>query len=319
MIITGNKEKIIIKIFTILIFSLVIFSLWTWIYYIPQKVKLNAAVDDKYEFLDPLRKVVDKKDRLIGFENLREELNKYGQDPNNVISIYFEYLPTGGNISVNKDVAFYPASLVKIPMSIAVMKKIEKEEWKLSNELILMASDKNPGFGQLYKESIGTRFSIENLLKELLINSDNTAHQIFYRNISNDELFKVHEHLGIEDAYNSKGAITVKNFSTFFRSLYMASYLNAENSNYLLKVMSQSSAKEYLSAGLPEDIIFAHKIGVDEEKKIYSDSGIVYINKRPYLLTVAILNKTNQTEGDTKKIMHEISSKVYEYISTQYE
>lgn len=59
------------------------------------------------------------------------------------ISIYFEYLNTGANISINQDLRILPASLIKVPLAMAVMKKIERGEWLLSNELILMKEDRD--------------------------------------------------------------------------------------------------------------------------------------------------------------------------------
>jgi len=44
-------------------------------------------------------------------------------------SVYFEYLPTGANISINKDAEFFPASLLKVPVAMAIAKKIDKREW----------------------------------------------------------------------------------------------------------------------------------------------------------------------------------------------
>lgn len=75
--------------------------------------------------------------------------------------------------------------------------------------------------------------------------------------------------------------------------------------------MSEEKFKDYLGSGIPENVTFAHKIGVDTDKKIYLDSGIIYLENRPYILTVMTKSKTEQ---QAKDIMKDISSKVFNYV-----
>src|SRR3989344_4750530 len=89
--------------------------------------------------------------------------DKYKADQN--VSVYFEYLPTGASISINKDAEFYPASLLKVPVAMTVAKKIEKGEWKWTNELVLMSTDKDDKFGTLYKEPANSTHTIEDIVR----------------------------------------------------------------------------------------------------------------------------------------------------------
>lgn len=73
-------------------------------------------------------------------EKFREIVEKNGSEH---ISLYFEYLNTGANISINPDLRILPASLIKVPLAMAVMKKVERGEWRLSNELVMMKDDRD--------------------------------------------------------------------------------------------------------------------------------------------------------------------------------
>src|SRR3989344_3564551 len=144
--------------------------------------RAESAGGDKYNLLNPARKFIKQEDLIINFQPLRDYLNdKYEADQN--VSVYFEYLPTGSNISINKDAEFYPASLLKVPIAMTVAKKIERGEWKWTNELVLMPSDKNKGFGALYKESSNSTHTIDELVRRALSDSDNTANFILVRNL----------------------------------------------------------------------------------------------------------------------------------------
>ena len=274
------------------------------------KPKSSDVVKDKYNLLNPAREFIKQEDLIINFQPLRDYLNdKYEADPN--ISIYFEYLPTGSNISMNKDAEFYPASLLKVPVAMAVAKKIEKGNWKWTNELVLMSTDKDDKFGTLYKEKTNTTHTIEDLIKRSLVDSDNTAHFILVRNLEMEEIEDVYSHIGLDSFLETNGSLSAKRYSVIVRALYSASYANEDNSQKLLSYLSQSSFYNYIQSGLPQDILFSHKIGVDEDKKIYLDSGIVYEKDRPYILTVMI---KDETEQKAKEIIKDISEKVYNYV-----
>ena len=264
----------------------------------------------KYSLLNPMRKFVKQEDLIINFQPLRDYLNeKYGVDSK--ISIYFEYLPTGSNISFNKDAEFYPASLLKVPVAMAVAKKIERGDWKWTNELVLMSPDKDEHFGDLYKEKTGATFTIEELVRRSLSDSDNTAHFILIRNLEVEEISDVYSHMGLERFLSTEGKMSAKQYSVLLRSLYNASYISENNSQKLLSYLSQSEFNDFLQSGLPADIVFSHKIGIADDTITYLDSGIAYVKNRPYLLTVMAQDKEKEI---AKNIMKNISEKVYNYV-----
>lgn len=284
---------------------------WGYFFYVPQRIALNekAEVDD-FRFLNPARHLSDAKDLIINFQPLRDELSKYETDAR--VSIYFEYLKTGANIAVNKDAEFYPASLLKVPVAMAVAKKIEKGEWRWSNELVLMSADKDDKFGNLHKEPTGKTFTIEELVRRSISDSDNTAHFMLVRNLEIEEMKEVYDHMGLEGFLETEGSLSAKRYSVIFRTLYSSSYLTGEDSQKLLSYLSQSPFNYYIQAGLPENVTFAHKIGTDIDKKVYLDSGIVYAKNRPYIITVMTKNNGEQ---EAKEIMKNVSEKAYDYVS----
>jgi beta-lactamase class A len=303
---TGKKK---FPVLLILIFLLAASNLAT-IFYLVAKKPTSAGELARYPFLSPTREFYDKDDLIVNIQPLRDEFNAIGRNPN--ISIYFELLNTGANIATNKDLAIWPASLMKIPIAMAVMKKVEKGQWRLDNELILYDEDKDDKFGQLYKEPAGKRFTIESLPNEMLVNSDNTARTIFMRNLDKEEIDEVLLHLGIDDIFNTDNQVTGKKYSIFWRALFTASYLEPEHSQKLIDLMTLSPAKSYLAGGIADGVKFSHKIGVVYKENIYADSGIVYVPNRPYILTVMI---QNIEEKEVEKIFHDISAKAYQYVS----
>ena len=283
-------------------------------YFFASLAKDKVALS-KYSFLNPARTIIDQKDLIINFQPLRDYLNdKYENDTN--VSIYFEYLPTGANISLNKDAEFYPASLLKVPVAMAAAKKIERGEWRWTNELVLMSTDKDDKFGTLYKEPSNSMFAIKEIVRRSLSDSDNSAHFILVRNLEMDEMKDVYDHMGLDGFLKTEGSLSAKKYSVMMRALYSSSYLNEEDSQMLLTYLSQSPFNNYIQQGLPAGTPFAHKIGVDDERKIYLDSGIIYVLGRPYLLTVMTRKKEQEI---AQKIMADISEKAYNYVKSYEE
>ncbi|MEK9184057.1 MAG: serine hydrolase, partial [Patescibacteria group bacterium] len=168
-----RKYNIIIISLVVLVVGLAAGNVWAIFYYVPMQAnQVGEQIKNKYKFLNPMRNLIKQEDLIINFQPLRDYLkDKYAADQN--ISVYFEYLPTGASIAINKDAEFYSASLLKVPVAMAVAKKIEKSEWKWTNELVLMSPDKDEHFGNLYKEKTGATFTIEELIRRSLSDSDN--------------------------------------------------------------------------------------------------------------------------------------------------
>lgn len=268
-----------------------------------------------YSLVDPSRRFVRQEDLIVNLQPLRDSLNRaYQNDP--AVSLYFEYLPTGANISINKDTTFYPASLLKVPVAVAVAKKIERGEWKWTNELVLLAGDRDALFGTLYLEPTNSTHTIEELVARSLVESDNTAHFILLRNLETEEIESVYEHIGLKDFFDTDGSISAKQYSVIFRMLYTSSYLSPEYSNKLLRLMTKSSFGEFVQQSLPDEAVFAHKIGMATDRGVYVDSGIVYAPSRPYIITVMV---AASDEIAARRVMADISNSVYTYITSYVE
>ena len=304
-------RKIVFITLIALIVVLAATNTWAIFYYAPSLAGNSENYsNDKYNLLNPARKFIKQEDLIINFQPLRDYLNdKYEADQN--VSIYFEYLPTGASISINKDAEFYPASLLKVPVAMTVAKKIEKGEWKWTNELVLLSTDKDDKFGTLYKEPANSTHTIEDIVQRSLSDSDNTAHFILVRNLEMEEMRDVYDHMGLGGFLETEGSLSAKRYSVMVRALYAGSYISDENSQKLLTYLTQSPFDYYIQSGLSQDVPFAHKIGVDADKKVYLDSGVVYTQSRPYILTVMTKNKDEQK---AKEIMKDISEKAYNYV-----
>lgn len=287
------------------------------------QIKTNVYTSEKsknpYKFLDPYRYSLDDKDVITNIQATREYLREIIAEEKDVeMSLYFEMLNTGANISINPDTRIYPASLVKLPVALAAVKKVESGGWNWTNELVFLPEDHDKRSGQLFNNPIGTRFTIERLVEEALVNSDNTAFLMLNRNLTDGDLDKVIEATGLYDLTDQEGRFSAKEYTRLMRSLYVSSFLHPDNSERILEYLSSATFDQYLSQGIPEGVRFAHKYGENIEENIFSDSGIVYVPNRPYMITVMIKSdQKNVAEAreHAKSLFKKISQRIYEDIS----
>jgi hypothetical protein len=298
--------------FFILILNLAFFG---WFFGIRDGSFVNFK--NEHPLIDPSRSFIDQKNFIINLQPLRIELRKLvAEQKNKDISLYFEFLNTGANIAINQDIKVWPASFPKLPVAMAVVKKVEKGIWSFNQEFELLEQDKDNHYGFLFNQPAGTKFKLEELLKYILVYSDNTAYKILLRNLSDEELNEVTTDLGLEELFTSEGLVSAKEYSRLFRSLYTSSFLKRENSEKILNFLGHTELKNFLAQGIPNGVFFSHKFGIDRANHSYLDSGLVFVPNRPYLITVAIrgLGAPGE-EGEINDFMKSVGELTYKYIS----
>lgn len=91
------------------------------------------------------------------------------------IGVYVRDLDSGTSASYQGSERWYIASMVKVPVAIAVLRGVERGQYKLGTRLTLRAGDYLDGAGRTNSQSVGTALSIRYLLEQMMKYSDNTA------------------------------------------------------------------------------------------------------------------------------------------------
>jgi beta-lactamase class A len=238
-------------------------------------------------------------------------------------SVYFRDLNNGPWIGINETEEFSPASMLKVPMMMSIFKLAEANKTILQENIkVTMGNSTIEQFFQppdVIKN--GNSYTIEDLVSRMIVNSDNSALNELYNFIGSDLTFKLYSDIGLSviNMENKENFMSVKNYASFFRILYNASYLNKEFSEKSLELLANVSFKNGLRAGVPENIVIAHKFGeriidATRENQLH-DCGIVYYPNRPYLLCIMNRGKDFSKMSDFIK---KISEFVYNEVNKQY-
>lgn len=232
-------------------------------------------------------------------------------------AVYFRDLNNGPWLGVNEETNFTPASLMKVPLMIAVLRNQEIERNLLKKKLAYHAPQVlNQNIGERMNFIDSKEYTIEQFMEYAITYSSNEAAEYLLENVDGEILKKVFHDFNIPDpsAGDEENFMSVRSYASFFRILYNASYLEKNNSEKALEILSQSKFKDGIVAGLPADVPVAHKFGerryMDDgrEVKQLHDCGIVYARNRNYLLCIM----TRGDDFDKQKILiSDISKAVY--------
>jgi len=239
-------------------------------------------------------------------------------------SVYYRDLNNGPWFGVNEKEYFSPASLIKVPVLIAYLKDAESDSSLLNKKII---NTKTFDYSQqnitpTLMLELNKEYTIEDLLNRMIIYSDNAAYELLLDNIDNSKIFNVYKDLDVDisKAQNDPNGniITVKDYSSFFRILFNASYLNQKMSEKALNILSQTQYSKGLVAGVPTNTSISHKFGerqfLPSREKQLHDCGIVYLTKKPYLLCVM---SRSSDFNQAANFIKEVSKTVYNYISKE--
>jgi beta-lactamase class A len=91
------------------------------------------------------------------------------------LGVYVRDLDTGAALSYRADETWYLASMVKVPVAIAVLRGVERGDYTLDTTLRLRAGDYVDGAGPTKRHAPGTALSIRYLIEQMIVYSDNTA------------------------------------------------------------------------------------------------------------------------------------------------
>lgn len=313
-----------------LLASLVILLLWilslgiTWFW---SAGETKSKADKLYPLINPRLRNLSQEERaskaFVTLVPLRDELFTFLGDEKNDVAFYVEDLNTGAWSGWQERTNFIPASLVKVPISIGVMKKIDQNQWALDTELNIKPEYKNKHFGTLWKEEDNNPIAVRELLEQMLSYSDNTATNVLFNNLSREEREAVYYHIGIsniEANTDNKSELlfndlTPRNLASMFRALYNATYLTRESSNYLLQILTDTKFDSLIPTKIPPGILVAHKMASLNDTslsqlKVYHDCGIVFYPGHPYLFCVLT---RNQEKDSSIKVITGAGGIIYDY------
>jgi beta-lactamase class A len=227
----------------------------------------------------------------------RQEIEGY----NGVAGLYVWDLNKGFGYGIRPDEQFFTASIIKVPVMVAVYREVDEGKLSFSQEIEIKEEDWAAGAGWLQWEKAGTKQTVGDLLLLMMTQSDNVATNALVRTVGGaDHINEVARSLGAEDTMlyqkvsSERGAVpaldnrsTPRDMATMLQKIAEGKAASEKSCGYMIDLMYQDQLDWWLDAGLPAGVEAANKAGW--LYRVYDEVGIVESGGHNYV--VAILSK----------------------------
>jgi beta-lactamase class A len=115
--------------------------------------------------------------------DLRARIEQITASINAVWGIYIKCLETGDEIALNADTPMDTMSVIKVPLMVEAFRQAQGGTLSLDERVTLTAADRIPGTGVLFMLDAGASLTIRDLIRLMIVVSDNTATDVLYRRI----------------------------------------------------------------------------------------------------------------------------------------
>lgn len=294
---------------------------------IPPPISIRNK-EPEYKYINSVLFTEVNKSQYPDMDTLESKMNSYiksaiSDNEATKVSVYFRYLNNGHWTGVNEDDKYSPGSMLKVAILLGYLRSSEEDPNILYKRLNYVATLDS---GQYYKPDQPLKtgnYSVKELLDAMIIESDNTAADVLVANDSRDyeDLYKIFQLPLPSSNPETTDFMSAHSYSSLFRVLYNASYLSSSVSDQALKLLTYTTFKKGLVAGVPEGTTVAHKFGEHRntvggevvELELH-DCGIIYNPDNPYFLCVMTKgNDFPKLEG----VISGMSSLVYNYVTNK--
>ena len=210
--------------------------------------------------------------------------------------------------AVNADTIYPTASMVKIPILIGVMHKINKGE--LNYHQAMTYTDSlfySEGDDMLASYKSGEKIDLAKVLMLMMSTSDNAA-SLWLQGLAGGGVLinKYMDSLGMKNTrVNSRtegrkenwkqygwGQTTPRELATVMKMIVENKIINKIISERMLRLMGRQYWDEYALSQIPPNIFVADKGGAVDESR----SEVLYVNgKRPYIFCICTKNNKDQS------------------------
>ena len=214
------------------------------------------------------------------------------------------------------------ASVIKLPIMLEAMERVKAETMDLDEIHILTDSEKVGGDGVLKTYSHRSRISYRDLLRLMLIYSDNTATNIFINELGLDAINARIRRVGLTKSrlnrvmmdtlaakQGRENFVTAGEMNTLLTKIYRHNVATPALCEEMLTILKQNDDSLTIPRLLPPGTVVAHKTGT--LTYVRGDAGVVYAAK-PFVLSVFV---EDIPTAEAERIIAEIALLCYTYLS----
>lgn len=252
---------------------------------------------------------------------LQKEFETTIKNQKGVYGVYFVDIQNPQNVheevGIAQDQVFTAASVNKVAI-VAVLYNLAKYgKIDLDQRIVIQEDDlQDYGTGSIRYQQAGTVYSLKSLARLALNESDNTAAKLISQKIGQDVIQEKINEWGLTQTNMINNKTSLEDTFILFSKIYNNEITTPSLTKELLGFMRDTDFEDRIPLYLPQDVTVFHKTG-DTIGGIH-DVGIVKRGEEIYFFGV-LTQDVGERELETKKIIGELSKKVYDYKKSKTE
>jgi beta-lactamase class A len=243
------------------------------------------------------------------WQKLEANIRDIDQHLDGVMGVAIEDLTTGDQFFLHENEVFAQASSIKIAVLAELYRQAQQAKLKLTDLYTVQASDLVADSNIMDGLTPGvTRVTLRDLATMMVAVSDNSATNVLIDRVGTENVNAMLDSLGLShtrlrrkmmdlDAakHGRENISTPREMMTLLAALYRGKVLNKEMESDFFTMLS-TGKDSWIPRDLPADLKVANKPG--ELEAVRNDSGIVFVEGRPYVICVMTAYLENERDGE---------------------
>ncbi|MBI5699720.1 serine hydrolase [Candidatus Saganbacteria bacterium] len=246
---------------------------------------------------------------------LRQIVDRYGER----VGLTYVDVKSGRAVSINGDLAFPAASVIKLPIMAATFKEAEEHKISLEDRLAMTEEKKLPGSGVLQWLKPNT-YTIWNLTRMMISLSDNTATRLISDKLGLEKINAYCQTVNLKQTVVKDGTALVeppsaeanytspRDMANLLMKIYSRDGFTEQSVKDMLAFMENQRYRWGICRPLPWRTKIANKTG--NYDGVLNDVGIVFTPAGDYVLSIFTNGFPKKREA--REIINAISAYVYE-------
>lgn len=238
-----------------------------------------------------------------------KEIKKYLESRIGTYGFFFEDLKGGFIYGYNENVKITAAGCMKLPIAVSLIKAVENKKIDFLDKISISVEDKVYGTGIIH-EFNEREYTVFELLVAMLIQSDNTAANKIISIITMEEINNNLKEMGLnntvlnrkttderKDENNVENITSAFDLSKIWKHLYNKTYLNEENSQMLIDILTRQQIKNKLALYIPDDLKYEISSKTGDKNGVENDTELIRLPKGDFTCTILSMGIPNSVYG----------------------
>jgi beta-lactamase class A len=249
---------------------------------------------------------------------------------NGVIGVYIKNLTTNKMVAINADTVFPTASIVKIPILMGIMDKINRKELDYHQEMLYSDSLAYSSYDITANLKDSAKIELAKLILLMLSTSDNTA-SLWLQKLAGTGI-RINELLNDAGCSSTRvnsrtagrennrtqygwGQTSPREMADLLEKIYKGQIINDSISKKMIRLLGRNFWDEQAISQIPGNIFVASKNGAVDASR---SEVLLVMAKKPYIVSIFTKNNADKSWGNTNEawvLTKKISALLWDYFN----